>query len=147
MNLHVVVCLQYPSEKLDNLNHSTLTRLPFLTTRVCGVDVYQQWNQSVLINISSQRLANIQMDPHLLEVVNFHRTSVASVMSYIHTSALEMVNQQFGFNHYQCYSPAAFVEFVDMFGKCCNRMWKEQQVCICIHTVRPDFLNQSHSIL
>ena len=56
---------------------------------------------------------------------------MAAIMSYVHTSSVEMIQRQFGFSKYKCFTPKTFVEFVDIFAKCCDLIWKDKQVKKC----------------
>lgn len=127
-NLRVALSLEHPSNRTHALNVFKFSLYPFLSTRASGVDVYQPWHHNTLAKVSSMRLEDIDMDSDLQDIVDIHLTSVTSVMSFIHRSTLETIAKQFAFNRYKCYSPGTFVEFVDMFGKCCNRIWREEQV-------------------
>lgn len=132
-NLHVVVELEYPSSEpgiVYNSPLSTFSAFPLLLTRTCSVDVFQPWHGASLTKVSSLRLASKALEPAVREMVEACESSLASTMSYVYTSSVEMLEQQFGFNKYKCYTPKTFIEFIDIFAKCCNLIWKEEQVSI-----------------
>ncbi|XP_028405416.1 dynein heavy chain domain-containing protein 1-like isoform X2 [Dendronephthya gigantea] len=129
-NLHVIVGLEFPSDEpciVYNSSFSTFSAFPLLLTRTCSVDVFQPWHSASLTKVSTLRLASKALEPAVREMVKACESSLAATMSYVYTSAVEMLEQQFGFNKYKCYTPKTFVEFNDIFVKCCNLIWKEEQ--------------------
>ncbi len=130
-NLHVIVCLDYPSDQLGTVHKfpfSRFSEFPSLLTRTCCIDVFQPWHGSSLTKVSTLRLAAQNIDGAAQEIIESCKSSVAAIMSYVHTSSVKMLEQQFGFNQYKCHTPKTFVEFVDIFGKCCDLIWKKEQV-------------------
>jgi hypothetical protein len=130
-NLHVIVCLDYPSDQpsiVHKFPFSQFSEFPSLLTRTCCIDVFQPWHDSSLTKVSILRLASQHVDAAVQEIIESCKSSVAAIMSYVHTSSVKMLEQQFGFNRYKCYTPKTFVEFVDIFAKCCDLIWEEEQV-------------------
>ena len=130
-NLHVIVCLNYPSDQFSTLQKfpfSRFSEFPSLLTRTCCIDVFQPWHGSSLVQVSALRLADQHVVAAVQQIIDTCKSSVATIMSYVHTSSVKMQERQFGFNQYKCYTPKTFVEFVDIFAKCCDLIWKEEQV-------------------
>ena len=131
-NLHVIVCLDHPMDDqlgtLQKFPFSQFSVFPSLLTRTCCIDVFQPWQGCSLVKVSTLRLAGQHVEPAVQQIIDTCKSSVAAIMSYVHTSSVKMLEQQFGFNQYKCYTPKTFVEFVDIFAKCCDLIWKEEQV-------------------
>lgn len=128
-NLHVIVCSEYPSnDTAKEFPSLWFSRYPTLLTKASCIDVYQPWQGSSLTKASLLRLSCQNFNPQLQEMINPCKNSVAEVMSHVHTSSVENLEQQFGFNQYKCHTPKTFLEFVDVFANCCEFIWKQEQV-------------------
>ena len=133
-NLHVIICLNYPSDQLANVRtfpFSRFSQFPSLLTRTCCIDVFQPWRINSLSTVFRLRLADHHVDIAVQENIKACEDLVAAIMSSVHTSSVEMIEQQFGFSQYKCFTPKTFVEFVDIFAKCCDLIWKDKQVKRC----------------
>lgn len=130
-NLHVIICLNYPSDQLGIVRtfpFSRFSEFPSLLKRTCSIDVFQPWHSSSLTTVFRLRLADRHVDMAIQENIKSCESSVAAVMAYVHASSVEMIEQQFGFRQYKCYTPKTIVEFVEIFARCCDLIWKEEQV-------------------
>jgi hypothetical protein len=109
--------------------------------------VFQPWHGSSLVQVSALRLADQHVVAAVQQIIDTCKSSVAAIMSYVHTSAVKMLERQFGFNQYKCYTPKTFVEFVDIFAKCCDLIWKKEQVYknICGIQKSSFFTRRTHS--
>ena len=130
-NLHVIVCLDYGYDQsgiADKFAFVQFAKFPLLLTRAGCINVYQPWQGNSLTEVSILRLACHHTHAAVQVIIDASKSSVSTIMAYIHTSAVTMLKNQFGFNRYKCYTPKTFVEFVDMFAKCCGLIWKKEQV-------------------
>ncbi|PIK44246.1 putative dynein heavy chain domain-containing protein 1 [Apostichopus japonicus] len=126
--LHVIISMDCQDGSLSR-SRRFLQKFPTLMQSVISVDVYQPWSQDAYARVAEHWIQVPTSDPFTGKLIEPSWTSSAKspaidvigrAMAYIHLSSYRALLQYHQLD-YKVYSPATFLDFIDLFK---NLMWK-----------------------